>query len=128
LVSDDQVPADPQEQREQIAALARGPKGERGKAGQRGAPGMPAGQRRAIIFLFFLTVALSVAAFLAAVQRGDATQAASHHAGEVLEHKLCMTFGRLAALTPPPGNPETNPSRGYEQGEHAVLDQIGPDL
>jgi type II secretory pathway pseudopilin PulG len=41
---------------------------------------------------------------------------------------LCLTFGKLAALKPPAGNPHTNPSRAYLQGEHATLDEIGTDL
>ena len=55
-------------------------------------------------------------------------QAAQRAAGVVLGEKLCSTFGVLAALKPPPGNPKTNPSRAYEQEEHATLVQLGTDL
>jgi len=55
-------------------------------------------------------------------------QLAQQRAGAALEQKLCLTFGRLAALRPPPGNPKTNPSRAYEQQEHATLDELGTDL
>jgi hypothetical protein len=49
-------------------------------------------------------------------------------AGAALSRKLCSTFGTLAALHPPEGNPKTNPSRAYEQEEHAALVQLGTDL
>ena len=55
-------------------------------------------------------------------------QLAQQRAGVILGEKLCATFGRLAALKPPPGNPETNPSRAYEQEQHATLDELGTDL
>lgn len=56
------------------------------------------------------------------------TATAQQRAGVVLGERLCTTFGRLAALKPPPGNPAVNPSRAYEQEEHATLDQLGTDL
>ena len=46
----------------------------------------------------------------------------------LIDQKLCTTFGKMAALKPPAGNPKLNPSRAYEQGEHAILDQLGTDL
>lgn len=55
-------------------------------------------------------------------------QVLQQQAGEVLGRKLCTTFGKLAADKPPPGNPATNPSRAYEQIQHATLDQLGTDL
>lgn len=56
------------------------------------------------------------------------TQAAQQRQGEVVEAKLCSTFGSLAALKPPPGNPAANPSRAYEDHLHAALDALGADL
>ena len=38
------------------------------------------------------------------------------------------TFGKLAANKPPAGNPETNPSRAYEQRQAVILDELGADL
>lgn len=62
-------------------------------------------------------------------------KAGQHHddvarakAGLLIEAKLCSTFGRLAALKPPPGDPKTNPSRAFLQDEHATLVQLGDDL
>ena len=55
-------------------------------------------------------------------------QKSQQQAGAILGERLCTTFGRLAALKPPPGNPAVNPSRAYEQEEHATLDQLGTDL
>jgi hypothetical protein len=55
-------------------------------------------------------------------------QAEQQAAGKVLGRRLCATFGALAALKPPPGNPTANPARAYEQEEHAALVQLGTDL
>lgn len=49
----------PQEDREQVVALAKGDKGDRGEQGKRGEQGMTRGARRAIIYLFTLTVVLA---------------------------------------------------------------------
>ena len=64
-------------------------------------------------------------AVLVAEQRVQAEQRA---AGAVLEAKLCATLAKLAANKPPAGNPQTNPSRAYDQNNHAILDELGPDL
>ena len=64
-----------------------------------------------------------------ALQRQEqVTQAAQRKAGAALEKKLCTTFGKLAALKPPPGNPDTNPSRAYLQGQHAILAEVEADI
>lgn len=55
-------------------------------------------------------------------------QQLQREAGAVLGRKLCNTFGALAVLKPPPGDPVKNPSRAYEQQLHATLDQLGVDL
>jgi hypothetical protein len=57
-----------------------------------------------------------------------AVQAEQRQAAAVLERKLCSTFGRLAANVPPAGDPAKNPSRKYDQNEHAILDQLGDDF
>ena len=62
----------------------------------------------------------------AAQQRRE--QLAQRRAGEAVEHKICTTMAQLAALKPPPGNPDTNPSRAFDQSLHATLDGLGPDL
>lgn len=64
-------------------------------------------------------------AVLVAEQHEQALQRAS---GVVLGEKLCSTFGTLAALKPPQGDPRANPARAYEQEEHAALDALGVDL
>jgi hypothetical protein len=56
------------------------------------------------------------------------SHAAQERSGQVLGEKLCATFGKLAALKPPAGNPVTNPARGYDQELHFTLDQLGADL
>lgn len=55
-------------------------------------------------------------------------QVLQREAGVVLGRKLCATFGALAALKPPAGNPKTNPSRAFEQQLHVTLDELGTDL
>lgn len=49
-------------------------------------------------------------------------------AGQVVEQKLCTTFGNLAALQPPKGSQGTNPSRAYEQKLHAILAGVSDDI
>jgi hypothetical protein len=87
------------------------------------------------IVLVAIIVALNGASYLAyAHQQGTyeasqrREQAAARMAGELVEFKLCLTFGKLAALKPPAGNPVKNPARGFEQQEHATLDELGTDL
>ena len=55
-------------------------------------------------------------------------QATQREEGKIVIGKLCTTFGELAANKPPAGNPATNPSRRYDQDNHRILDNIGPDL
>jgi hypothetical protein len=68
-------------------------------------------------------------AVLAVEQRELAVQrAAQQRAAAALEVKLCTTFGRLAALKPPAGDPATNPSRAFDDNLHVTLDQLGTDF
>lgn len=124
--------SDQQEGMESMTASWRGQKGDKGDRGERG---MTIGARRAVIYLFVLTVLLSGANLAwtghetRASQAAQArTQAAQRRAGVLTEAKLCQTFGALAALKPPAGNASANPSRAYEQDQHAILSQIGADL
>lgn len=55
-------------------------------------------------------------------------QAAQERQGRREVHALCLTFGKLAARKPPPGNAKANPSRAYLAWQHDTLDQIGTDL
>lgn len=89
----------------------------------------------AIIFLFALNLALAGANLLwtahavTAVRHQFAVQAAVERGrGAMVEHKICLTLHRLAALKPPAGNPETNPSRAYAQEQHRTLSELAPDL
>ena len=108
-----------------------GPKGEKGDRGERASPR----QRRAVIYLFVLTVFLAGANLLWTAHEVNASRAAQAHVqalqqqqGQVIGRKLCQTLDSLAALTPPGGSPESNPSRAYEQNLHAVLDRLAPDI
>lgn len=122
----------------------QGDKGAKGDKGERG-EGMSPGTRRAIVMLFALSVALSVASFLAGVNYYHRQAAAQQHQavteqkaqqrqGELIEQRLCTTLAPLAGLAtlrPPAGNPTDNPSRAYEQQQAAKLAplaQLGPDL
>ena len=86
------------------------------------------GGRRAALGLLILTLATGAANLWATFQVVHSYQAAQRQQGQAVERKLCATFGKLAALKPPPGSPVTNPSRAYLQQEHAALAQIGIDL
>jgi len=91
------------------------------------------------VFLFAVAVILSglnlfwtsheTSATAARIARGQAAQAAAAHRAARLEiATLCATFGKLGQLHPPAGNPATNPSRAYLQGQARVLDELGADL
>jgi hypothetical protein len=116
----------------------RGPQGRQGNQGNRGeqgSAGLSRSVRRALVFLFALSVILAGANLFWPAHEVHASQAAQQHeqaaaqrAGAVVEQRLCTTLGRLAALTPPGGPPAQNPSRAYEQALHAALAQLGPDI
>ena len=110
-----------------MEALYRGQKGDKGEKGERGL-GITAGARRAIIYLFVLTVLLAGANLLWTSHVVNANQAAQQRAGQAVGQKLCATLSQLAALRPPGGNPAANPSRAYEQSLHTTLSQLGTDL
>lgn len=80
------------------------------------------------VALTLLSVLLSAAALLGAVGYYHANQAAQRHQAELIEQRLCTTFAKLSAEKPPPGNPLTNPARAFDQGQHAILAQVGPDI
>lgn len=56
------------------------------------------------------------------------TRAVQEQQGRVIEQKLCTTLSKLAALTPPAGDPTQNPSRAYLQNQHQTLAELGPDV
>lgn len=106
---------------------SQGSKGEQGERGQRG-EGVTRGARRAFAVLALLSLVLSALALLAAVGYYHRSQGAQQRQGEQIELKLCTTLGKLAALKPPGGSPASNPSRAFEQQQHAVLAELGPDV
>ena len=83
---------------------------------------------RSVAVLVLVAIMLAGLNLLWTAHEVRANTAAQQRQGQVVEQKLCSTLGKLAALTPPPGSPEANPSRKYEQEMHATLDQLGPDL
>jgi hypothetical protein len=122
------------EQEKRLAV--QGPKGDRG---ERGTAGLSKSVRRALVFLFVFAVVLSGLDLFWSAHEANSTraaiqaqyareQAAQRAAAAVLGEKLCLTFGKLAALQPPPGNPQANPSRAYLQAQHDTLAQLGTDL
>lgn len=104
--------------------LAKGDKGDKGDSGTPLSPRL----RRSLVYLFGLAVLLAALAFAVALHEQDATRAAQQRAGLALERQLCATFGKAAALKPPAGNPRTNPSRAYLQGQHLVWVEVVGDL
>lgn len=113
----------------------QGPRGPQGNRGEQGTAGLSAPVRRALVFMFALFILLVAANFLWSARQQDAYEANLHreHAAHVRSSqlvidKLCLTFGKLGSLTPPPGDPVKNPSRAYEQEQHDTLVQLGTDL
>lgn len=88
----------------------------------------------ALISLFWNAHAVSVdnrnwhQAIVAEQRQAAAEQAAQQRQGALLEQRLCTTLDREAALKPPPGDPASNPSRAFDDEQHAVLAQLGPDV
>ena len=112
--------------------LPAGPRGERGAQGNQGNRGergqLSRVQGRAVVVLFFLAVGVAFFAIFWVSHEVKAAAAAQQRQGAVFEAKLCTSLDRLAALQPPPGNPATNPSRAFDDNQHAVLAQLGPDV
>ena len=113
----------------------RGPQGNQGNRGETGATGMSRAKRQGVVWLFVVSLALSVANLFWTSHEVNANNAAQQQqqlaqqrAGQLAEQKICTTLGTLAALKPPPGNPQSNPSRAYLQEEHDTLAQLGTDL
>lgn len=118
---------------------ASGDRGERGARGARGIPGLSTPVRRALVYLFALSVILAAFSLFWTAHEVHASQAAIQ-AAQIREHtaqqramalaekKLCTTLDRLTALKPPAGNPAANPSRAFDQQLHATLAEIGPDI
>lgn len=114
---------------------ARGPAGPQGKQGEQGKAGLSTPVRRALVFLVALCLLLGGVNILwSAHQQNNyeaslrAAHAAHQRADQQMVDKLCLTFGKLGALTPPTGDPATNPSRAYDQELHMTLVQLGSDL
>lgn len=118
----------------------RGPRGEQGNQGVQGERGeLSRPLRRALVYLFATAAALALVALLAVfheqaasraalLHQAQAQQASQRRAGLALERQLCMTFGKAAALKPPAGDPRTNPSRAYLQGQHVIWTEVVTDL
>jgi len=113
----------------------RGPQGPQGERGEQGAAKLSPPQSRALIILFLLPSLIAVAAVIGVIILTFSNQAAQRRdqemqarQGQIVEEKICHTLHALAAHTPPPGNPKSNPSRGYLQGQYTTLIQLAPDL
>jgi hypothetical protein len=106
----------------------KGDKGERGEQGTRGQAGLSRPVRRALVFLFALSVALAAFSLFWTAHEVGASQTARQQQGTAIEQKLCTTLAKLSALPPPGGTPVSNPSRAFEQQLHATLDELGPDI
>jgi hypothetical protein len=133
MVSGDR--GDPQKNFEKIVALAKGEQGERGVQGNQGNQGergqlstLSQVQGRAVVVLFLIGVMVGMANLFWTAHEVNATAAWQHRQDQAVAQKLCTTFGKLAVLQPPPGNPATNPSRAYDQELHSTLDELGTDL
>jgi hypothetical protein len=115
--------------------LPAGPRGKQGEQGERGERGLSRRVRWALVILFAIGAAGGVTNLYwtahsdrVAYERQQAEQADQRAQSAAFERKLCITLGRLAALSPPPGTPSGNPSRAYLQAQHDVLAELGPDV
>ena len=112
--------------------MTEGPRGQQGAQGNQGNQGergeLSRPLRRALVYLFAAAFGLALVAFLAEIHGQAVSRAAQQHQGELVEAKLCSTLDGLARLQPPPGNPDTNPSRAYLQGLHLKFIDLGRDL
>ena len=121
--------------------VARGPAGEKGAQGEPGKQ-LSVALRRSLVFLFATGAALALLALLigfreigavkAQARAAAAASAAQHREqvqqGAAVERKLCSTFGGLADLHAPRGNPKTNPSRAALQQLIIRLREVPPDI
>jgi hypothetical protein len=82
----------------------------------------------AITILMFLLILVGVGNLLATYNAIDNFKKAQVDAGQVVEQKLCKTFGKLGDLKPPPGDPINNPSRAFDQKLHETLVELGTDV
>jgi hypothetical protein len=58
----------------------------------------------------------------------DQVQQSQARQGQAVEEKLCTTLEGLRSLTPPAGNPSSNPSRAYLQEQHNRLAELSTDI
>jgi hypothetical protein len=94
---------------EESEALFKGVKGDKGAKGDRGERGMPAGQRRAIVYLFVLPVVFIAVGFfwLARIQYDN-------------DHERCGSITQIVAIpipVPTQGNPSREAWARFEQVE-----------
>lgn len=80
------------------------------------------------IIVIVLVILIGAGNLFATAEYVHSYKASQQKQGQEIEQRLCATLGKLASLTPPPGNPKTNPSRAYDQQLHAALAQLGTDL
>jgi hypothetical protein len=85
------------------------------------------GAMAAVCALVIIGVAIGVSFFVTQEQITAAKNASAAQSSQFEAH-LCRTLDTVKALQPPPGNPNTNPSRAYDQQEHAALAQLAADL
>ena len=81
-----------------------------------------------IVMLFAVVLVLAAANLFWTAHEVNANNAARARQGAIVEAKLCHDIGTMAALQPPSGPAEVNPSRAYEQAEHRAWLGLLADL
>lgn len=77
--------------------------------------------------LLVIFIAIAGSHFVTQTEINNAKQTQQQQSA-LFENRLCSTLDAVKALQPPPGNPATNPSRAFDQEEHAALSQLASDL
>jgi hypothetical protein len=91
--------------------VEKGEQGAKGDKGERGERGMPAGQRRAIIYLFVVPILIAAAALFGLI----------HYARQLSREQLVV----IPIPEPTAGNPSREWEARYEQIERQRGDQLG---
>lgn len=82
----------------------------------------------AIVCGFVIIILTLTGSYFLTQTQIHAAQNAQTQNAQMAEMKLCKTLNTLKAIQPPPGDPNTNPSRAFDLKQHDALAQLASDL